>query len=92
MWLHLWNIDFRGDASQQDKLVCSLYYAALLGLTNVIAEVCERIDSRPTPTLRFSHILKQRGGSHGTALQAASHGGHMQAVELLLRKAADWDT
>ncbi|KAH8195215.1 hypothetical protein TruAng_010615 [Truncatella angustata] len=91
-WVNVWNIDFRGDQLQQDKLVCSLYYAALLGLTNVITDICERINSRSDPTLRLAQILKQRGGSHGTALQAASYGGHMYAVELLRQKAADVNT
>ncbi|KAH6645617.1 hypothetical protein BKA67DRAFT_120003 [Truncatella angustata] len=83
-WTSVWNINIRAGESQQDKLVFSLYYAALLGLTNVIAQICAHIDSRADMDL--AQFLRQRGGSYGTALEAASSRNHTQAVELLRQK------
>jgi len=83
-WIRLYDV---GELS--DKRICydervktyasPVYYASLLGLDGVLARI-----------LSASAVdVNARGGSYGTALYAASFGGHEKVVQMLLDHDAD---
>src|SRR5439155_994518 len=71
-----------------------LYYASLLGLYHSVLDLirnpCEvslKLTDSQRPTANMvKHVVNMQGGKLGTALQAASYGGHEKTIELLFSK------
>jgi ankyrin repeat protein len=80
-WIRLYNPDTHWPdfPMSREKISHPLYYAALLGLRDVVSLLLEN-GSDPNEVL---------GGYYGNPLNAASHQGHEQVVNLLLNKGAD---
>ncbi|CAJ2511381.1 Uu.00g070060.m01.CDS01 [Anthostomella pinea] len=77
-WVNIWNIDESHGELSYSRIPSSIYYASYLGLTGVLGELLNQKADVNAP-----------GGRYGTALQAASSGGHKETVELLLSNGAD---
>ena len=89
-WVKLHDVDrpwnTKGTLERRaDDIASPVYYAALLGLASVLKSILA-VDSR---TQRLSDTVNAQGGEFGNALQAASIGGHKNAVQILLDKGAD---
>ncbi len=76
-WLLAYNPDLQsiGNFCGFNNMGCGLYYAALLGLENVV-EVF---------TVAGTDVDSE-GGRHGNALQAASREGHERIVQMLIKR------
>jgi hypothetical protein len=59
----------------------SVHYASLLGLDGVLPEVMNICQDHPSE--RWS-LINAQGGEYGSALQAASRGGHDKVVQCTL--------
>ena len=68
-----------------DSIPSPVYYASLLGLDQTLHELIKNWQSNSD----VSEQINAQGGRHGNALQAASVGGHVQVVQMLLEKGAD---
>ncbi|KAL1607911.1 hypothetical protein SLS60_002850 [Paraconiothyrium brasiliense] len=83
-WIRLYDPDMpemEPDFSKtMDQVATPLYYAALLGLSNVVELL-----------LGKGADINTTGGRHGNAVQAAMAEGHESVVKLLLDKGADVD-
>ena len=81
-WIQLYDVDnpWSGlDLSvTRRKVAPPLYYAALMGLLQVVENVIPQIDD-----------INAKGGHYGNALQAASFRGHEKIVQILLDAGAD---
>jgi hypothetical protein len=89
LWVQLCNIDRYLEAAYRiftrvnlsvtvNKVAPPLYYAALIGMSDVVREV-----------LQLTNDVNAQGGRCGNALQAASYGGHEKVVRMLLDTGAD---
>jgi len=93
-WVRIWDVDrdYYG-WEHSGEIASPLYYASLLGLDSVVAELlCEKPSGDSFPALNpseASQLVNVQGGRYGDALQAASAGGHEAVVEQLLEKGAD---
>lgn len=64
-WVSVWNVDDVWGEKPHGQIPSPVYYAALLGLSFVICGF-----------LQWQFDVNSKGGRYGTALQAASVGGH----------------
>ncbi|KAJ9652747.1 hypothetical protein H2198_008019 [Neophaeococcomyces mojaviensis] len=84
-WVQLHNMDRDWEYSDLlitvDDLAPSLYYAASIGIPEIVAGV-----------LRQKPDVSVRGGYYGNALQAASYRGHEKVVQILVDGGADVNT
>ncbi|KAF8160167.1 ankyrin repeat-containing domain protein [Pholiota molesta] len=85
-WVRLWDCDgqyatfenFKTEPDlKQTTFATALYYTSLLGLHRLSLHLSKEVD------------VNAQGGRFGTALQAASHGGHEAVVKLLVEQGAD---
>jgi ankyrin repeat protein len=65
----------------------TLYYASFTGLESCVEELVREDSKIDTQTRHFGTAID--AGLYGTALQAASKGGHLEIVQLLLNHGAD---
>lgn len=77
-WIAIWDADPCGGKTSPGKLVPPLYYASLLGLEVIVVRLVEK-----------GADVNAQGGYYGTALNAASHQGHLAIAQLLLEHGAD---
>ena len=75
------SIDFN---RRLDTIAAPIYYASMLGLDHVLLELIGNSEAG-----NMTADVNTRGGQFGTALQAASYGGHEKVVQILLEKGAD---
>ncbi|EXK77499.1 hypothetical protein FOQG_17796 [Fusarium oxysporum f. sp. raphani 54005] len=78
LWCHLYQADFWWSPKPGPPRAPRLYYACLAGLTGAARDL-----------MTEGADVNARGGGYGNALQAASYGGHLQIVQILLHKGAD---
>lgn len=83
-WVQLHDVDRNSsgqDTPSQESAAKQVYYAALCGFLEVVDHLI----------LKYPQCASVSGGRCGTALHAASFVGHLQIVQLLLRRRVDVD-
>lgn len=83
-WIGLHNPDL-GGYSSPDDIPDPVYYASLMGLEQTLNELLNNGQSEPLAAKR----INAKGGRYGNALQAATRGGHVEIMHILLNKGAD---
>ncbi|KAJ5727670.1 hypothetical protein N7493_005490 [Penicillium malachiteum] len=83
-WVRLFDMDSPRHADVD--MASPVYYASLLGLGSILYNIT--IDAVGGTS---SEKVNKRGGRLGSPLQAASHGGHQECVQILLDRSADVD-
>ena len=87
-WVGVWDIEW--DNGKTVGLSASpLYYASLLGFEPAVTELLYPETSINPPSKQASDLINATGGRLGTALQAATWGGHETIVQLLLQSNAN---